>query len=757
MAPPSTASRPVSLPLRVPGWSSAWLLRSLVVLGVAILLAGTASRVVVADTVTDGTRTLTVSKTVNLDPNGESVAVSGSGYDESKGIYIALCVIPPAGQLPSPCGGGANLGGEGANSFWISSDPPSYAENLAIPYGPGGSFSVNLAVGPLIGTTHDCRVVACAVVTRSDHVRLNDRSQDILVPVSFGVPPTPTPVATSTVAASASPSRATPSATASAVATAASTQTPTATAAGKAMATPTPTSLPRATAGLSDDGRTATAGDLSLSVSQNDDIQAGDTVTVSGRGFRESEGIYVALCRLADPGTAPGPCASGSADVTVWLTSNPPDYANGKAHAYGPGGSFEVELVLNPVIDGDTDCRDVACGVTTRSDDRAPGDRSQDLVVPVTFSNGMSSDVTAGPQDQATGTQPGASSSGTPLWVWLVAPAVAIGAIGAVVVLVIRRRAIAGIATLLLFLISACGTSAAGDVVPSATPTGELPVTVRSAEGREVVVTSNTRIVSLWGNVTEVLFALGLGDNVVGRDVTSTEPAAAAALPEVTRAHDVSAEGVLALNPTLVLGSLQNSGPEGSLDQIRNVGIPVVLFDDPASVEEIIPRIREIARTVGVPERGEELATDTQERLAAVEQAIPAGFDRPTVAFLYMRGQAGIYLIAGPGSGADSMIEAAGGTDAGSAMGLEYPFTPITSEALAEAAPDIILLTTTGLESVGGVEGLVGIPGIAQTPAGRERHIITMDDGLLFSFGPRTPAAIEELSAAIHQWAGANQ
>ena len=117
-----------------------------------------------------------------------------------------------------------------------------------------------------------------------------------------------------------------------------------------------------------------------------------------------------------------------------------------------------------------------------------------------------------------------------------------------------------------------------------------------------------------------------------------------------------------------------------------------------------------------------------------------------------MRGQAGVYLLAGPRSGADSMIAAAGGIDAGTAMGLPSPFTPITSEALAEAAPDVILMMSTGLESVGGIDGLVKIPGIAQTPAGKNRRVVTMEDTLLYSFGPRTPDAISQLSKEIYQW-----
>src|SRR5262249_48521966 len=112
--------------------------------------------------------------------------------------------------------------------------------------------------------------------------------------------------------------------------------------------------------------------------------------------------------------------------------------------------------------------------------------------------------------------------------------------------------------------------------------------------------------------------------------------------------------------------------------------------------------------------------------------------------------QAGVYLIAGPKSGADSMIAAAGGVDAGTAIGLKDPFTPITSEALVKAAPDIILMTTTGLQSVGGIDGLVKIPGIAQTPAGKSRRVVTVEDGLLFSFGPRTAVALRTLISGLY-------
>ncbi len=276
----------------------------------------------------------------------------------------------------------------------------------------------------------------------------------------------------------------------------------------------------------------------------------------------------------------------------------------------------------------------------------------------------------------------------------------------------------------------------------------ELPAEVSSADGRTVRVDDVSRIVSLWGNITETVFALGLGDNVVGRDVASTF-VEAEDVPVVTRAHDVSPESVLSLRPTIVLVD-PTIGPPEAIDQIRAAGVPVVVVDEVSTIAGIGGRIEQIATALGVPEQGERLAAEADEEIDTVRATVPEGVDPPRIAFLYMRGQAGVYLIAGPGSGADEMIEAAGGEDAGTAIGLDRPFTPITSEALTEAAPEIILMTTTGLDSVGGIDGLVEIPGIAQTPAGRDRRIVSVEDGLLYSFGGRTARALELMIEQIY-------
>lgn len=132
-------------------------------------------------------------------------------------------------------------------------------------------------------------------------------------------------------------------------------------------------------------------------------------------------------------------------------------------------------------------------------------------------------------------------------------------------------------------------------------------------------------------------------------------------------------------------------------------------------------------RLTAVPNGQEALVVRTMNRQLASLPRIPSA---PRVAFLYLRGSAAVYLIGGDGSGADSLVEAVGGVDAGDEAELGS-FTPLTPEALAEAAPDVILVMSKGLESVGGVTGLLALPGVAQTPAGRDQRIVAIPDGEL--------------------------
>ncbi|BBH65250.1 hypothetical protein ACTI_19350 [Actinoplanes sp. OR16] len=149
----------------------------------------------VAGTPAQAAKRLTASQTKGLDRAGETVTVTGRGYDVEKGIYVAFCLDNGAGVLPSPCGGGADMTGGSGASVWISSNPPSYAEGLTTPYGKGGSFKVTLKVSQMIGDI-DCAVRGCAIVTRNDHTRTDDRSQDVRIPVRFAPAKTDQPAAT---------------------------------------------------------------------------------------------------------------------------------------------------------------------------------------------------------------------------------------------------------------------------------------------------------------------------------------------------------------------------------------------------------------------------------------------------------------------------------------------------------------------------------------------------------------------------------
>jgi iron complex transport system substrate-binding protein len=284
-------------------------------------------------------------------------------------------------------------------------------------------------------------------------------------------------------------------------------------------------------------------------------------------------------------------------------------------------------------------------------------------------------------------------------------------------------------------------TSAPAVPVVSPAPRPALPATVTGADGRTVTVTDASRIVALQGPIAETVVALGLADALVGRDQSTTLDELAD-LPVVSNGHSVSAEGVLSLAPTLVLADAR-TGPAEVMEQLRATGVTVVVVPEVWTLEEMDDRVRAIGAALGVADAAEELVDLLTSSVSASPDA-----DGPRVAFLYLRGTAAVYLLGGDGSGADSLVEAAGGVDAGSAAGLGS-FTPLTSEALAAAAPEVLLVMSKGLDSVGGVDGLLELPGVAQTPAGRDRRVVVVEDGLLLAFGPRTPYVLDLIRQGI--------
>ncbi|WP_436775252.1 heme/hemin ABC transporter substrate-binding protein [Yinghuangia sp. YIM S09857] len=284
------------------------------------------------------------------------------------------------------------------------------------------------------------------------------------------------------------------------------------------------------------------------------------------------------------------------------------------------------------------------------------------------------------------------------------------------------------------------------DILPGA-PEPRLPTVLTDASGTRVEIADTTRIVPLNGAIAEIVFTLGLGPRVVARDVSATFPEAVA-LPVVTNAHDVAPEQVLAQHPTVILADTE-TGPPEAVEQLRSSGVPVVLFEPVWTLGGVEGRITEVADALGVPDRGAALVERTHRDIEAARALVPAGTKAPRIAFLYVRGGHGVQLIGGEGAGSDDIIETVGGVDVGTALGLRK-YTPITSEALIGGQPDVFLLMTHGLESIGGMPGLRKMPGLAQTPAGRESRVITVEDGVVLNFGPRTAAVIRALVELLY-------
>ena len=251
-------------------------------------------------------------------------------------------------------------------------------------------------------------------------------------------------------------------------------------------------------------------------------------------------------------------------------------------------------------------------------------------------------------------------------------------------------------------------------------------------------VSKYTRIVALANGSAEVIAALGYGKDLVGRDIASTMPELAS-VPIDNPGMQVSVETVLKAKPDVMIIDA-NTSPSSAITTLKKSGIKTVTINDAYAMSDILPKEKTLADLLGVPKA-----------YAALSKAITSiSFpkSKATVAFLYVRGTASIYLIGGKGSGADSLISTMGYTDVGAAL-YKTPFTDLTSEALIAMHPDVIMVMTKGLQSVGGLSGLLQLPGVAQTPAGLHKRVVAVDDSLLLSFGPRTAPMLPMLRKAI--------
>lgn len=284
--------------------------------------------------------------------------------------------------------------------------------------------------------------------------------------------------------------------------------------------------------------------------------------------------------------------------------------------------------------------------------------------------------------------------------------------------------------------VAGCDTRSDGPA-PAATST---PAPSSSA----VTPAAAPRLVVVGGPVTEIVFALGAGDSVIGADTSSQFPEATAKLPRVGYQRQLASEGILGLGPTRILLT-EEAGPPEAIAQLRQAGIPIVTIPGAGSIAEAAARIRAVGAAIDRVDAAEALAADVTTRAEAARARAAARAPRPRALFLYARGP-GTLLVGGAGSSAAALLELAGADNAGSAL---QGFAPLTAEAASSAAPDVIVVPHKGLASLDGVDGVLRQPGLAQTPAGAARRVVGVDDLLALGFGPRLPEAIDHVADAL--------
>lgn len=244
------------------------------------------------------------------------------------------------------------------------------------------------------------------------------------------------------------------------------------------------------------------------------------------------------------------------------------------------------------------------------------------------------------------------------------------------------------------------------------------------------------RIVSIGGDVTQIIYALDAQQELIARDSTSLHPAVVTKLPDVGYMRQLNAEGILALKPTLVIAS-ELAKPALALQQVEQNGVKVVDVTGKTDVSAIAEKIHTIAVTLHREEAGKALQAKIQKQL----EAVPA---KPlAVKVLFILAHQGMGTMgAGSGTSADAAIRAAGLQNA---MASIQRYQPLSQEGVIASAPQLIVATRDGIRTLGGDDNLWKLPGIALTPAGKNRQLLVVDDMALLGFGIDTPAAIMKL------------
>ena len=255
------------------------------------------------------------------------------------------------------------------------------------------------------------------------------------------------------------------------------------------------------------------------------------------------------------------------------------------------------------------------------------------------------------------------------------------------------------------------------------------------------------KLLTVGGAVTEIVFALGKGDEVVANDITSVYPEAAFKLPKVGYMRTLSAEGLVSTGATLIVAEA-GAGPRNVIEQVRNAGIKVLQLPEANHTpQQIAADIRTIGKQLNAAST-EQLAKQFEQDWKEADAKLDKLKGKPRVLFVMNNSGRGAQA-AGDETAAAAVINLVHGENV--MAGLYKGYRPLTAEALVAAAPDVIITTREGLEASGGIQAFLKTPGLGMTPAGKQGRIVSMDTQYIIGFTPRLPAAMLELAQAIRK------
>lgn len=274
---------------------------------------------------------------------------------------------------------------------------------------------------------------------------------------------------------------------------------------------------------------------------------------------------------------------------------------------------------------------------------------------------------------------------------------------------------------------------------------GLVSVLAANASEIEGAFSDPSRVVSVGGSLTEIVYALGEEKRLVARDQTSVYPEAALSLPDVGYMRQLSPEGVLSVDPTGIL-LLEGSGPREAIDVLKKARADLVSVPDRFDREGIRAKIGMVGKALGVEAKAEELAAAVENDLRATEKLTAGIKERKRVLFILSM-QGGKLFASGTDTASDGIIKLAGGVNVIDSF---QGYKQVSDEAVITAQPDVILMMTRSGEHSQIAEELFAHPAIAPTPAGKAKALIRMDGAYLLGFGPRTASAARDLAKALY-------